>query len=133
MGIRVNGEVVAIVDSAAIRADTADAFEVFGETSAEFAVRDTGETDPAGRYRWRTEDDEYKLQRSLTAAYAKPVDLIKAVSQDADGGQGSHGIGLVAFNEDGLEDLMKLLILQVETGGPIGLYVRQLIQSVQLS
>jgi hypothetical protein len=132
--ILINGEPIRLADSARERADVEGSFELRAVQSVELRLTEADQKDPAGRYRLLVTSDELLVQRSIEeAGWEKPVTMFKVVSEDSDAATGSHGVGLVAFNEDALDDLLQKLILQVSSGGPVGLRVRELVQLAMLA
>mgnify|MGYP003394340813 CR=1 FL=1 len=70
MGLKINGEGFSVSDSAIQRDAKEIAFEVEGRDTAEVRITDSGETDPAGRYRLRSDGDKLLLQRAGAATPA---------------------------------------------------------------
>ena len=70
MPLLINGERVAITDSATERAATGWTMEITGEATGELRLTELDQADPAGRYRLRVETDILRLQRSTGAAWA---------------------------------------------------------------
>lgn len=69
MGLRINSEPIQLAEGEAQRDDATFEWEIRGATSAALLLTDTGETDPAGRYRLRTAGDDLLIERAASAEW----------------------------------------------------------------
>ena len=76
MPVRINGNSFTVVDSEALRTDTAWSFEVEGSASAEYRLAESGQTDPKGRWRWKAQGNQLRLEQASTAKWAEITNLL---------------------------------------------------------
>lgn len=121
MPLTYNGASFTVVDSAEIRAERHDWFEVSGDATAEYRVTELDQDDPKGRYRWRVEDDVLMVQKKQTIV----GDTWKTYIQiDKD------GVTLDALNDDQstllqvmlmyMQEIREMLELALESEDQVG-------------
>lgn len=117
MAIRINGQGVRLAepyDHITVEVDNSEN----QNTEVELRLTNSGQTDPAGRFRLRVTGDTLLFERALTANWASAKLLLTLNSDGA----------VVEFTDASLVDLLEKLLLDVASGGPIGLRFQQLIQ-----
>ena len=74
--IRINAETFTVVDSPSLRVLRDWSLEVEGYDSASLYLTEGSRDDPAGRWRWRAEDNELRLEQADKAAWADAVKML---------------------------------------------------------
>lgn len=100
MKVIVNGEEVGIVNSPTYEADQTGKFEIRSDDTIELLLTESGETDPAGRFRIMITGDQMLLQRSAAAggtSWTTIQTLDGATGTIANFLRGAHALGIVRF------------------------------------